>query len=171
MYFLDLQANHSQSQTGYYNNITNEYFYWQPDLPELVIKQAHTIRNWLMSPYAKHLQFIVRWPNHSIAHRGAYEQLAKPLIYPDYDMTTWQTMKSTSAFYCEMSWWFFKNFKETNFYGAWESGITHITNNIDAKFFNYEMGKPTGFIGFMDKFYDLGPSDYINTDINLERLL
>ena len=171
MYFLDLQANHSQSQTGYYNNITNEYFYWQGDLPELVIKQAHTIRNWFLKPEIKHLQFLMRWPNHSIAHRGAYEQLAKPLIYPDYNPTTWQTVKSTNAFYSEMTWWFFKNFKDTRFYQVWESGLQHIVNQVDPKFFNYEQGRAVGFVGFMDKFYDLGPADYVNTDINLESLL
>ena len=102
LYFIDLQANHSQNQIGPYNNMTSEYFYWQADLPELIIKQAHTIRNWFLSDTAKYLQFLIRWPNHSVAQRGAYEQIAKPLIYPDYDPTTWQTIKSTNNFYSEM---------------------------------------------------------------------
>jgi hypothetical protein len=171
MYFLDINANHAQNQTAYYNNITTEYFYWQSDLPELVVKQAHVIRNWLMMPQVKHLQYMVRWPNHSFPQRTAYEQMTKPLIYEDYNPTTWQTVKSSNTFYSEMTWWFYKNFKETYFHDAWLSGIAHIVKNIDPKFFNYELGKPVGFVGFMDKFYDLGPSDYINTDINLESLL
>jgi hypothetical protein len=165
MYFLDIQANHSQNQRGPYDNITTEYFYWQADLPELIIKQAHTIRNWFMTPTAQHLQFLVRWPNHSVAQRGAYEQLAKPLIYPDYDPTTWQTSKSTNNFYSEMTWWFFKNFKDTRFYQVWEAGLAHMVNAIDPKFFTYEQGRAVGFVGFMDQFYDLGPTDYVNTDI------
>jgi hypothetical protein len=164
LYFLDIQANHSQNQTGPYNNITSEYFYWQADVPELIIKQAHVIRNWFMQPHSQHLQFLVRWPNHSVSQRGAYEQLAKPLIYPDYDSTTWQTSKSTNNFYSEMGWWFFKNFKETDFYRAWEAGIAHLIKHIDPKFFTYELGRPVGFVGFMDQFYDLGPTDYVNTD-------
>jgi hypothetical protein len=111
------------------------------------------------------LQFLVRWPNHSVAHRGAYEQLAKPLIYPDYDPTTWQTTKSTNNFYSEMTWWFFKNFKDTRFYQVWEAGLAHMVNTIDPKFFTYEQGRAVGFVGFMDQFYDLGPTDYVNTDI------
>ena len=165
MYFLDIQANHSQNQRGPYDNITTEYFYWQADLPELIIKQAHTIRNWFMTDHARHLQFLVRWPNHSVAQRGAYEQLAKPLIYPDYDPTTWQTTKSTNNFYSEMTWWFFKNFKDTRFYQVWEAGLAHMVKSIDAKFFTYEQGRAVGFVGFMDQFYDLGPPDYVNTDI------
>jgi hypothetical protein len=165
MYFLDIQANHSQNQRGPYDNITTEYFYWQADLPELIVKQAHTIRNWFMTDHAKHLQFLVRWPNHSVAQRGAYEQLAKPLIYPDYDPTTWQTTKSTNNFYSEMTWWFFKNFKDTRFYQVWEAGLAHMVKSIDPKFFTYEQGRAVGFVGFMDQFYDLGPTDYVNTDI------
>jgi hypothetical protein len=168
MYFLDLQANHSQTQRGAYTNLHTEYFYWQADLPELVIKQAHVIRNWFLSPMAQHLQFLVRWPNHSVAQRGAYEQLTKPLIYPDYDPTTWQTVKSTNNFYSEMTWWFFKNFKDTRFYNVWEAGLAHMVRSIDPKFLTFELGRAVGFVGFMDKFYDLGPSTYVNTDINQE---
>jgi hypothetical protein len=39
--------------------------------------------------------------------------LAKPLIYPDYDPTTWQVSKTTTNFYAEMGYWFYKNFKDT----------------------------------------------------------
>jgi hypothetical protein len=164
LYFLDIQANHSQNTVGPYSNMTTEYFYWQGDLPELIIKQAHTIRNWFLTDTAKHLQFLIRWPSHSVAQRGAYEQLAKPLIYPDYDPTTWQTTKSTNNFYSEMGWWFFKNFKDTKFYQVWEAGVAHMVDKIDPKFFTYEQGRPVGFVGFMDQFYDLGPTDYVNTD-------
>jgi hypothetical protein len=170
LYFMDMHANHAPTYLGPYTNINTEYFYWQPDLPEIIIKQAHTIRNWFMTPHAKHLQFLLRWPNHSMSQRQAYEQLAKPLIYPDYDPQTWQAAKSTNAFYSEMAWWFFKNFKDSQFYNVWEAGIAHVVSKIDPKFFNYELGKPVGFVGFMDQFYDLGPTDYLNTDIMQELL-
>jgi hypothetical protein len=113
VYFMDLQANHSNSVVYEYNNITNEYFYWTPDLPEIVHKQAHLIKNWFMLPQNKFLQYLVRWPNHSIAHRTAYEQMVKPLIYPDYDPATFQVAKPTNSFYNEMDHWFYVNFKET----------------------------------------------------------
>jgi len=164
MYFLDIQANHSQGQRGHYVNITTEYFYWQPDIPELLIKQAHTIKKWFLGENAKHLQFLIRWPNHSQSQRQAYEQITKPLIYPDYDPHTWQAGKSSNNFYSEMTWWFFKNFKDTRFFQVWESGIDHMVKSIDPKFFTYELGRPVGFVGFFDKFYDLGPTDYVNTD-------
>lgn len=170
MYFLDLNANHAQEQVDGHSNITTEYFYWQPDVPEITIKQAHIVKNWFESDAGKPFQFLVRWPNHSATHRTTYEQVVKVLIYPDYDPTTWQTAKSTNAFYAEMNYWFFRNFKDTEFYQVWQAGLAHVTNTVDPKFFNYEMGKPVGFVGFLDRFYDLGPSTYINTDITKELL-
>lgn len=164
LYFMDLQANHANTNTRGYTNITTEYFYWTPDLPEIPRKQGHVIKNWFMTSHNQHLQFLVRWPNHSISQRTAYEQLARPLLYPDYDPTTWQTTKPTNNFYAEMNWWFFKNLRESKFYNVWESGLNYFVTHVDPKFLNIQMGKAIGFVGFMDQFYDLGPATFVNTD-------
>ena len=164
-YFMDIQANHANTNTRGYNNITTEYFYWTPDLPEILRKQVHAIRRWFMMPQNKHLQFLVRWPNFSVSQRTTYEALAKPLIYPDYDPTTWQVSKTTTNFYAEMGYWFYKNFKDASFYQVWQAGIEHMVNKIDPKFFTYENNRPVGFVGFMDQFYDLGPADFVQQGV------
>ena len=158
LYFLDLQANHSNPEMGDYSNITNEYFYWTPDLPEIALKQAHLIRNWFSQPQNQYLQYLVRWPNHSIAHRTAYEAMVKPLIYPDYNPSTFQTAKPTNSFYNEMDHWFYTNFQETKLYQQWQAGLKLLVDSIDPKFFNYELGQPVGFVGFLSPFYCLGPA-------------
>lgn len=170
-YFMDIMASHAQSVAGMYNNITTEYFFWQPDLPEIVVKQAHMVRNWFMLPHNKHLQFLLRWPNHSISNRTALESMIKPLIYPDYDPTTWQVNKPTNNFYAEMSYWFFKNLSQTHFRKVWQAGIDHVVNNVDPKFFTYKLDKPVGFVGFLSPFYDLGPATFINSDSTKELML
>lgn len=164
-YFMDIQANHANTNTRGYTNITTEYFYWTPDLPEILRKQVHSIKKWFMLPQNKHLQFLVRWPNFSVAQRTTYESLAKPLIYPDYDPTTWQVSKTTTNFYAEMGYWFYKNFKDVQFYKTWQAGIDHMVNKIDSKYFTYEGDRPVGFVGFMDQFYDLGPADFIQQGV------
>jgi hypothetical protein len=166
VYFMDLQANHSNSVVYEYTNITNEYFYWTPDLPEIVHKQAHIIKNWFSLPQNTFLQYLVRWPNHSIAHRTAYEQMVKPLIYPDYDPATFQVAKPTNSFYNEMDFWFYKNFQGTDSYKKWQAGLDLLVRNIDDKFFNKELGRPVGFVGFLSPFYDLGPAVYQDTGVN-----
>lgn len=166
VYFMDLQANHSNSVVYEYTNITNEYFYWTPDLPEIVHKQAHIIKNWFSLPQNTFLQYLVRWPNHSIANRTAYEQMVKPLIYPDYDPATFQVAKPTNSFYNEMDFWFYKNFQGTDSYKKWQAGLDLLVRNIDDKFFNKELGRPVGFVGFLSPFYDLGPAVYQDTGVN-----
>ena len=159
LYFMDFQANYANPDVGDYTNITNEYFYWTPDFPEISVKQAHIVRNWFNMPANRHLQFLARWPNHSVAQRTAYENLLKPLIYPDYDPLTFQVNKPGSNFYSEMDHWFYENFKDHKLYRSWQAGIDFVEKNIDTKFFNKEFNKPVGFIGFLSPFYNLGPAE------------
>lgn len=167
LYFMDVQANSANPDIGAYTNITNEYFYWSPDIPEILAKQAHIVKNWFNLESNKHLQHLVRWPNHSFSHRTAFEQIIKPLIYLDYDHTTFQTSKPTNSFYNEMDHWFYTNFKETHAYGAWRAGLEYLITNIDKKFFNFEMGQPVGFIGFISPFYYLGKAVFEDSGINV----
>jgi hypothetical protein len=66
-----------------------------------------------------------------------------------------------------MDFWFYKNFSETNAYKTWQAGLSHIVNSIDPKFFNYELGKPVGFIGFISPFYYLGDAAFVDTGKNI----
>jgi hypothetical protein len=160
LYFMDIQANAANPDVKHYTNITNEYFFWSPDLPELVCKQAHTIKNWFSLESNKYLQHLVRWPNYSFSQRTTFEHIVKPLIYPDYDPTTFQTSKPTNSFYNEMDHWFYTNFRDTHVYQAWQAGLKYLVDNIDAKYFNYEIGRPVGFVGFISTFYELGAAEF-----------
>ena len=166
LYFMDIQANNANPEVGQWNNITNEYFYWTPDLPELLCKQAHTIRKWFDLPNNKYLQHLARWPNYSFAQRTTFEHIIKPLLYPDYDPTTFQTSKPTNSFYNEMDYWFYTNFQDTSAYRVWQAGLQHLIDNIDTKFFNKEMGRPVGFVGFISPFYYLGDAAFMDSEIN-----
>jgi hypothetical protein len=166
LYFMDVQANNANPEVGQWNNITNEYFYWTPDLPELLCKQAHTIRRWFDLPTNKYLQHLARWPNYSFAQRTTFEHIIKPLLYPDYDPATFQTSKPTNSFYNEMDHWFYTNFQDTHAYRVWQAGLQHLTSNIDPKYFNKEMGRAVGFVSFISPFYCLGDAVYESTGIN-----
>lgn len=166
-YFLDITANHAVTDGGEYDNVTTEYFYWSPDLPEMIIKQCHIIKNWFSLPQNKMFQYVCRWPNHSFIHKNAFESIAKPLIYPDYDPTTFQTAKPTNSFYNEMDFWFYENFQSTHQYMVWQAGLKYLVDNIDAKFFNYERGQPVGFVGFLSPFYYLGEADFVESGRNV----
>jgi len=166
LYFMDVQANNANPEVGQWDNITNEYFYWTPDLPELLCKQAHIIRKWFDLPSNRYLQHLARWPNYSFAQRTTFEHIIKPLLYPDYDPATFQTSKPTNSFYNEMDQWFYQNFQETRAYHVWKAGLEHLINTIDPKYFNNEMGRPVGFVSFISPFYYLGDAAYVGTGIN-----
>lgn len=166
VYFLDVIANHSVTDAGNYSNLVTEYFFWSPELPELLIKQAHVLRRWFDLPQNQMLQYVCRWPNYSYTHRNAYEAILKPLIYPDYDPTTFQTSKATNSFYNEMDFWFYKNFNHTQQFKIWQAGLKHLVNIIDPKYFNYEMNQPVGFVGFISPFYYIGDASYVDSGAN-----
>jgi hypothetical protein len=167
LYFMDIQANAANPDVAGYTNVTNEYFFWSPDLPELLCKQAHIIKNWFNLESNKYLQHLVRWPNYSFTHRTTFEHIVKPLIYPEYDPTTFQTSKPTNSFYNEMDHWFYTNFQGTYAYQVWQSGLKYLTDSIDPKYFNNEMGRPVGLVGFISPFYYLGEANFIDPGTNL----
>ncbi len=156
LYFMDFQANYANPDVGDYTNITNEYFFWTPDMPEILVKQAHIVMNWFNSPGNQHLQFLASWPNYSVAQRTTYEAMIKPLVYPDYDPLTFQVKKPGSNFYSEMDYWFYENFKDHKLYRSWEAGLNFVEHNIDPKYFNREFGRAVGFVGFLSPFYYIG---------------
>jgi len=158
LYFMDLQANNPCPIIGDHTNITTELFYWTPDLPELVAKQAHIIKTWFDMPHNRHIGHLVQGIQGSPARRTAYEQVIKSIIYPDYDVETWQTVKPTNSFYNEMDHWFYTNLTGTNLYSAWESGLNFLLHKIDPKYFTYELGKPVGLNINCSTLYYLGPS-------------
>lgn len=163
LYFIDIMANTANPEAGeFQGNIFSEYFYWTPDMPEILCKQSHMIRNWFSLPQNQYLQFLIRWPNYSWSQRTTYEQIIRPLIYPDYDPATFQVSKPTNNFYNEMDTWFYVNCQETEYYKTWRAGLNYLITHIDPKFFNYELGKPVGLIGFLSDFYNIGPAFDIN---------
>ena len=65
-----------------------------------------------------------------------------------------------------MDHWFYTNFQHTQAYGAWQAGLEYLVKHIDPKYFNREMGRPVGFVGFISPFYYLGDAAYESTGIN-----
>ena len=166
LYFMDKQANIVTETKSDYTNVEHEYFFWSPDLPELLSKQAHVIKNWFSLPSNKYLQHLVRWPNHSFNQRTTFEHIVKPLIYEDYDPATFQVSKPTNNFYNEMDYWFYQNCQDTYTHRVWQAGLDEIVKLVDQKYFNYELGRPVGFVAFLSPFYYLGEADYQHGSIH-----
>jgi len=162
VYFQDLQANHPNPIIEDYTNVTTELFYWTPDMPEIVCKQAHLVKHWFDMSINRHLRHIVTFPVNvpNADNRTVYESLVKSIIYPDYDQQTWQTAKPHGSFYNEMDHWFYTNMKDTQMFSAWKSGLTLLTDKINDQCFMKDMGVPVGLMPKYSPFYYLGNSTF-----------
>jgi hypothetical protein len=157
-FFLDSVANLSGIMYDDSVDVMNvqELFYWTPDFPKIVAKQAHIIARFFReNPALLHLIPRGFVPYTS---RTAYEMIIKSLIYPDWDPKRFQAPKPSSVFYCEYDEWFFNTYKETNTFETWKRGLKYVTENIDAKHFNLNRhGNANGFMGCMSTHFMLNP--------------
>lgn len=155
LFFMDIQGNYANTDYGDHM-VTAEYFYWSPDACELLAKQAHVIARWFSQPENYKMQNLLHWPNNNFAFRSFYEQLVKLIIYPDYDSSTFQTLKPTNNFYNEMDHWFHTNFKDTRLYTVWQAGIDYVVQNLDSKYIGYTDGVARDIISFDTPYYYFG---------------
>lgn len=150
-----------------FNNVNVELFYWSPDLPQLIIKQCHIIKNWFENPVNKKLIYIMDyWWQGSSLNRHAYESCIKSIIYPDYDLKTWQVNKTiTSTANTEWDFWM-KDYKDTIGHKTFMCGVEHLYHKIDRNFMTIcESEKQPGaeftmtnweFKMYRSKFYFIG---------------
>jgi hypothetical protein len=92
---------------------TDELFYWTPDLPEILIKQGHVIKQYLSQPNVEKLPFVskiksdlafkqVNGVNYWLSNHGVHS-----LIYPGWNIKTFTNGKASSAIFTERDSWFF----------------------------------------------------------------
>jgi hypothetical protein len=143
-------GNNSDIQGRYWEN--DEYFYWSPNLPLLVVKQAHLIYNFLRQQ--NRIDELTHVGNRGAFHAADYYQMIHPLIYPSWDTKTWQIKKSTSSVTDEFGKWFFDHAPDTS-KNQWKNGITEMERLIGARHFN-EQTVWKGLLGSYSKLYKIG---------------
>jgi len=94
------------------NSVEHEFFYWSPDMPKLVGKQAHVIKNFLQtadqrSPYltAKPSSWIgpiIDGQQYWLTEHGLHA-----LIYPTWDINTFSMGKHNTPMASPRDSWFF----------------------------------------------------------------
>jgi hypothetical protein len=144
-------GNNSDIQGRYWEN--DEYFYWTPNLPHIVAKQAHLIYNHLKSK--NQINTLTHVSQKGAFHLADYYQLIHPVIYPSWNTNTWQIKKSTSSVIDEFGKWFFDLAPEeskTN----WRNGIVEMERLVGTRYFN-DQTVWKGLVGSYSKFYKIGP--------------
>jgi hypothetical protein len=131
-YFMDTSTYHYVSPVDFNNTelsnsqYTTEFFYWTPDMPEIVVKQAQDIkRNCEIDPWAK----FMASESHK-RHISEYRSVLHPVIYPPDVTVEFQTQKPSSRIFRQMDRWFWETASETARQN-YLSTISYLNSNID----------------------------------------
>ena len=142
-------------KTDYINGgwpMSIEYFYWTPELPNLVRDQAH-----ILLRYYDHNPSCLKYINcysltstglkirvaPSSADQETHRKIRKSLIYPDFNQTTFQTAKPhdgrNTTFPGAFSW-FWNHPETTRFIDPWRDAMKSYHSQIDKQFLQNDNG-------------------------------
>lgn len=156
----------STYQSGYTSRgmRTVEFFYWTPDMPELVREQAHA----LLTNLRLYPEFLDLVPEHSLDRSKSARPMPrrqienqrrwiKSILYPTYDPHSLQVDKNTSP--CHSSEWFswiYDNPHSTEIIQPHRSALTSHQNLIDSSFFIQRDGIVHDYYMYFSKPYHVG---------------
>jgi hypothetical protein len=153
-YFSDVNAMHAPpvdlTQSEIFHKLYHtEFFYWTPDMPELVIKQAQLVKkNCETNPIAKAMALTI-----ARRHISEFRPILHPVIYPPEVEVKFQTEKPSSKIIRPMDDWFWDIADETvkrNYLDV----IEYLRNNTDPK--HMAQGDiNNGFKGHISRAYEL----------------
>jgi hypothetical protein len=126
----------------------DEFFFWTPNFPKIVIKQSHVLKkfldrldpNTLMLFVSQKLMYEQHGENTIVKNQKFYRmtnELMIRLIYPSWDINTPSVGKSNTGFiYSQRDSWFFKTGREEvkNYLNAME----HYLMNVGGQFKEFE---------------------------------
>jgi len=136
MRFLDLvdvaATVKSLSGKQYY---TDELFYWTPDLPEIVIKQAHIIKNYLngnvnMLPMVTRQKTDLAFKEYKGCKYWLTSDGLHSLIYPYWAAGKIVCGKSPSIVFSNRDEWFFNLQQEHVIKKNWITGLDHLWKTL-----------------------------------------
>ena len=154
-YFMDTSTYHYVSPVDFNNTAlsngkySTEFFYWTPDMPEIVVKQAQDIkRNCEMNPWAKFMasEILKR-------HISEYRPVIHPVIYPSDVTVEFQTEKPSSKIVRAMDRWFWET-ADKQVQGNYLSAIEYIKQQTNSKHM-IKGDIENGLAGHKTKFYKL----------------
>lgn len=81
-------------------------FYWHPDAAQLLIKQGHLIMKWFKA-HPQYLHLATQFPTSE--EKTLYDEIIKKIVYPGWDLNTFQVEKPPNDIGTPEFEWFWKN--------------------------------------------------------------
>jgi len=149
-----------------YPNVDNVLFYWTHDLPQMIVKQAHTVSKWMHRPENfRALSFMYNIQHHGKetwgeqrARHSKYERAIVPALYPRTHRKVFQAEKPESLFLGEHDNWFYRHHHSTRAYDIMVNDVKKFFEKIDPQYLN--RGK-NGFNLFFN-WYKIGSIENFN---------
>lgn len=150
-YFSDVSAMHSPpvdfTESDIFHNLYHtEFFYWTPDLPEIVVKQAQLIKQHCQISDESRKMIMLSMKKHI----STYRPLLHDIIYPKDVKVLWDPEKPDSKILRPMDDWFWKTAddRQKNNYLSVIEYIRHNTKSIHMINDNIENGIAAHQVGF-----------------------
>lgn len=169
--FVDYVYNNKYDSIQHPNTLP-VFFYHSPQLPQLIVKQAHETARFLMLPentlireamaYNYDVMTDLKNPKRAVVFNGhnggVYERGIVPAIYPTIKKWSFQAEKPDKMFLGNHDAWFYKHHRGTDVYKMMQSDIYHLLTSLDKKFLVVAPNK--GILGFtkFQKIYNIGPT-------------
>jgi hypothetical protein len=134
-YFMDTSTYHYVTPINFnksakiVTNVTTEFFYWTPDMPEIVVKQAQLIKQHCeINPWAKFMA------SESLnRHISEYRPVLHSVIYPDYVCEQFQTEKPSTHIKRPMDNWFWSTASQ-KVQNNYLDTIKYLGQNTNSKY-------------------------------------
>lgn len=161
-----------------YSNVESVLFYYTPDLPQLMIKQAHELCRWLYKPENSFAKSMVWDKSKSLkfntsTQRGSnYQRAIIPCIYPvlGTQPNFWQAEKQGLGFRggFEIDNWILQLYNKEKFVQMVESDLKLLIKNIDMKYIISD-NKADGFIRFYHAWKVGHESNFDKSIVNFDK--
>jgi len=128
------------------------FFYHSPDLPSLIVKQAHVTARFLMRPeniliykampynweYAKDRTNPLNNKNYNGLNGDVYERGIVPAIYPWIKKWSFQAEKPDKMFLGNHDHWFYEHHSGTSVWSMMKSDLLNLQKSLDSNFFHFD---------------------------------
>lgn len=117
-----------------------EYFYWTPDMPEIVVEQAWRIWDYLhLYPKIALEKFVSQRKNlKEYAKRRDlhFDQIIKKICYPYWDINKFQADKALGQLH-HNAHWLIENYQNERWYQSWHSNFKSTLYSLPLTAFEY----------------------------------
>ena len=146
-----------------YPNVEVVLFYWSPELPSMMVKQAHEVARWLYQPNNISALALLASSTKPLAfeqnrvRQSHWEKAVIPTIYPSTVRKVFQSHKPIRLFLANIDAWFYKLHGGTRVWEMIDSDFRNFIKGINPKYLQknkmgFNIFRKTYKIGHVSKF-------------------